>query len=207
MQFLSPTISKLSSLGASALAGAVSSIAAGLLWIATGLLYLSGPAYSQPRTFVDYAAIAFFSGAMLVTAAALLTLSSAAQLRLARVGSVPAVVGAAGGAMAGLADIGEDWLGIAALANWFFLGLLLLTAGSIGLAIVLLIAGGPWRAGAIVPFAMIIGFTAPQVVSGPGPVAADDQGRGLFVVGIAWLALGLVRFGVARMDRRKLAAG
>jgi hypothetical protein len=194
VQSLSPTISELSSFTASALAGSASSLAAGLLWIATGLLYLSGPAYSQPRTILDYAAIAFFSGAMLVTAVALLTLSSAAQFRLAWVGSVPAVVGAAGGAIAGLADIGEDWLGIAALASWFFLGWLLLAAGSIGLAIALLIAGGAWRAAAIVPFAMVIGFTAPQVVSGPGPVGADDQGRGLFVVGIAWLALGLVSF-------------
>lgn len=105
-------------------------VVAGVLWIVRGALATADPDYYDPATAVDYASVVTYSLALGVTAVALLLLIARGAVRVPRAACVALITSAVGGIVAGLANFGEDWLGVSGL-SWayvvavipFYLGL------------------------------------------------------------------------------------
>jgi len=113
-------------------------IITGVAWIARGIVAMAAPDYYAPVTAIDYAAVGLFSLALMIAAAALALLrrSAARVHRAARA----ALLGAAiGGIVAGVANFGEDWLGLS-LLTWVYIGGVLVFYFGMGAAGVALIA-------------------------------------------------------------------
>ena len=103
---------------------------AGALWIVRGALATADPNYYDPTTAVDYASVVTYSLALGTTAVALLLFVGQRADRVPRAAGVALIVSAIGGIVAGIANFGEDWLGVSTL-SWayviavipFYLGL------------------------------------------------------------------------------------
>jgi hypothetical protein len=105
-------------------------VIAGALWIVRGALATADPDYYDPTTAVDYASVVTYSLALGATAIALLLFVWRGAVRVPGAARASLIVSAMGGIVAGLANFGEDWLGVSAL-SWayvvavlpFYLGL------------------------------------------------------------------------------------
>jgi hypothetical protein len=159
-------------------------VVTGLVWVGTGAAWLAtweayrlGPSYSAPQTALDYVSIGLFSGGLLMTGASLWAVALATC-----VGGTTRVIGgfaAFGAALAGVADVFEDGVGVSWFAYPFFAGILILGAASVGFAIALAKTRPGFRLAAV---AALLAVT---------PFALGDTGPGKLIGGGLWLALGL----------------
>ena len=82
---------------------------------------LPDPDYYAPATAMDYAAVGLYSVALVTTAVALALLERLDAVRVHAVARAALLGGAAGGIVAGVANFGEDWLGLS-LLTWVYVG-------------------------------------------------------------------------------------
>lgn len=133
---------------------ALAALAAGVVFVASGATRLAGGHYWDPATVADYLSIGLFSCGLLASGSAYLALARAAG---GRAPWVAALIGAIGGIVGAVANVGEDWLRISTLGSWFFAGMLPWRLG--GLALGASLAVRPrWRLRAVPPAVTFLAF-------------------------------------------------
>jgi hypothetical protein len=157
-------------------------IIGGLVWIAqSGLAVVFQPNYWDPRTVVEYTAVAGTSIALILLAVGVwaIHLRQRPQGRwrtwLWRVGIILACSGAL---VAGIANFGEDWIAIKSLGIFFVVGSLATFVGLLLAGISAIGAAGNTRWTGWLLIACFLGW------------GSVDLGGG-FVVGIALISLGI----------------
>ena len=151
-------------------------LAAGGLSLANAAIGLADVNSDDPQSVSDYLAVLLFSAALLAAAVASALLRRLGRDRRQRAWGLGLAVAVAGGALAGIGNLGEDLVGVSAFGLSFALGGLALIIG-------LLIAGGsvlatapPWRWVGVALIVVAIG------------IAVGEQ-AGFALVGLTWIAL------------------
>jgi hypothetical protein len=147
---------------------------AGVIWVATGVVSLSDPAYYHPVTAIDYAAVGLYSLALWVTAVGLYLLEKWAAVRAHTPARAGLMLGTLGGITASLANFGEDWLRLP-LGGVYVAGVVVFYLGMVVAGLVLLARGRELRwIGAL----LIVPFPAPLL----------GQAVGFMIGGAAFIA-------------------
>jgi hypothetical protein len=151
---------------------------AGLVWIASGAVAMADPAYYDPVTAIDYAAVGLFSLALGVTAVALLLLETWPAVRVHRAARAALLVGVTGGIVASLANFGEDWLRLP--LGWVYVaGVILFYLGMVAAGMVLVARNRELRwIGAL----LIVPFPAPLL----------GQALGFVIGGVSFIVLSVL---------------
>jgi hypothetical protein len=126
----------------------------GVLWAGSSAIDFSDANYLEPSTALDWLALASWSAASVCLSASVLLLS-----RLAPSGAVVnvAIVVAAGGLVAAIANALEDGLGITEMGLFYIIGFAAMWLGLVGLAVTFFQSGYPRLAG--VSVALFAGVT------------------------------------------------
>jgi hypothetical protein len=162
--------------------GAWALVADGLVWVTYGLLTRAfAPSYSGATRFVDYVAVALYSGGLLVLAIGVAAMHARQAGQAGRFERVAFLVAFAGAALAGVGDLAEDGLRIAAAVWAFFGGMLLLTAGLLLFGIASLAARVlPAPCGVLLVLSLVVGHPLGGLWSNWG---------GTVLFGLVWIVL------------------
>lgn len=142
---------------------------------------MSDPDYYAPVTAIDYAAVGLYSVALVATAVALALLDRSGAARSHSVARAALRTGAIGGVVAGVANFGEDWLGLSLLTSVYVGAVVIFYLGVVAAGVVLVARSRKLRwIGAL----LIVPFPAPLL----GPAVGFIVGGVAFIVCAALLA-------------------